>query len=1764
VSGDHELSIPRALAGKRVLVTGATGFLGKVFVSKLLHDAPDVARVTCVVRKGKAASALARLEEEIVRSPALSPVPEGRKREKLLALEGDTGLPRFGLSEEAWDHLATQTDLVVHCAGVVDFSPPLDEAISVNVDGTIAAIALARRAQAPLLHVSTCYVSGCRDGSVQETLEVGDHPDRERTGFAGFDASREVEICRGIVERILRERDDASIVAAHLRDRGGDLAAAKKAALDRSKARLREEGKERARRWGFPNSYTYSKGLAEQLVETARARGEVRACVVRPAILESALTFPFPGWNQGANTTAPLVYMTYRGHRFFPLREGNFLDILPIDMCAGAMVAIAAAHLRGRAERCYHLGSGDTNVFHLARVMELTALYYRRRPVPGWNPIASLGARRFLEATGVSERLYNATSLPLFANAARLVARVAERLDGAREPAAGAATGDEVVRERRRGLARALRSFRRSASDTEKMIRKTAQVIEEYLPFIHGPRPVYQTRHARALRAALPEGERALMLFEPESIDWRRYWHEVHLPGMERWTFPELDRLAARAQKRAERKDAPKGRGPRGSEASAGAEAPAAPAPAARAEDAASRSGPFPHHASSQTLAAISAIGGGAPLPEGGAESQAIPVSIPAGPLPLEKERADRTAPVSGGEAPPRADTLLDLLAGVVARDGSHAALEDISAKEALARVAAGARRLRARGVRPGDRVAFVSENSPAWVIGYLAILAAGATAVPLDAALAAREVATLVRLSRARLLYASPRRRAALEGAGLEMLPLEALAATPASDGTDTGPGPGYEGAGVRGIHLPSDVTRDPEAPASLIYTSGTTGAPKGVLLPHRAFCSQVAALSRLYVLGPDDRVLSVLPAHHAFEFTCGLMLPLASGATVHFAAAATPEAVRAALRRVRPTAMIAVPALLEAFLRTIRREVRARGDFAARAFETAVASHRRLRDATGRNLGRTLFAPAHDAFGGSLRLLVSGGASLPAAAFEAFRGMGFDIYEGFGLTEAGPVVTTCRPGRAPRAGSVGEPIPGTQVRLARLRKDGTGEVEVSGPGLTLGYDENPAATAAIFGEDGWLRTGDLGRLDEDGTLAIVGRVKDVIVDGAGNTVYPDEVEEAYAGAAGVAELAVARVRTPDGKEVVGALVLAKEGAREEEVLAALRAVDATLPFPKRAKVVRFAAGALPRTATRKVKREEVSRMLASLLEGERAARAHEPPAGALGTEAEAAAGLKARRMVAELAGLDVAAVALESRLAEDLGLDSLAQVELAGALAEETGRALKTDRPLEGVATVADVARLLTPAEARPPTTQVAQAASDAAPVAERGIARREAAPREERPREPARAPAPPVELPGFVKQAGNALLTFLQRKAYEGPLRAEVTGRANIPRHVNALIVANHSSHLDLGLVKHALGDYGRHAASLGARDYFFSTPLRRLYFESFTEVMPFDRRDTSREKLDEVVGRLAGGDSVIIFPEGTRSTSGTLGSFRSGLGYLVLKSRIGVLPMWLEGTHEALPKGASVLRARDLAARIGRYLPYEELAQVAEGRNRHEAYKAIGAYVRAAVERLRDGAPDLEEEERGRAWARGWDAARGEGKGEVLGAGAGAGEGEGAGGGGDPLDAPPAGEESMAIPVPAQGRAQGEGEGNGVGHGHGQGHGRGARETPEERAARLVRSLPERHRPGRIGQSKTFYVKFGEGEGDRYTIRLAPERCEVIPGKGAEPADCVVRAAPAVLERLIEEGDGPSFEDIALGNFKTNDPDALRLLVEALGLGERAVR
>jgi len=218
--------------------------------------------------------------------------------------------------------------------------------------------------------------------------------------------------------------------------------------------------------------------------------------------------------------------------------------------------------------------------------------------------------------------------------------------------------------------------------------------------------------------------------------------------------------------------------------------------------------------------------------------------------------------------------------------------------------------------------------------------------------------------------------------------------------------------------------------------------------------------------------------------------------------------------------------------------------------------------------------------------------------------------------------------------------------------------------------------------------------------------------------------------------------------------------------------------------------------------------------------------------------------------------------------------------------------------------------------------------------------------------------IHIPEFLRAVGNKGVDFMQRALYERLLRTKYEGRNNIPYHTNFIVAANHSSHLDMGLVKMALDDAGQDLVALAAADYFFDTKYKRAYMENFTNLVPMERSGSLRQSLRHARSFLDRGYNALIFPEGTRSMSGAMADFKPVIGYLALASRVGILPVYLQGTYEAFPKGSTILKSRDVGARIGRFLAVEELEGMTRGMARAEAYHLISARVRHEIVNLRD--------------------------------------------------------------------------------------------------------------------------------------------------------------------------------------------------------------
>jgi len=416
-----------------------------------------------------------------------------------------------------------------------------------------------------------------------------------------------------------------------------------------------------------------------------------------------------------------------------------------------------------------------------------------------------------------------------------------------------------------------------------------------------------------------------------------------------------------------------------------------------------------------------------------------------------------------------------------------------------------------ATGFAPGDRAAIIMTNQSKWLMAAYAIFYSGGVLVPLDYKLSPAEQLALLAHSKARALVIEyPLWRAMCQTESAGAYHLETVLVTEAPEAADLGCAKRWEHFGAG--HTPEFRSRKRTDAACIVYSSGTGGRPKGCVMTHENYLEQCRSLTALFPFWPGVRYLSILPTNHAIDFMVGFIGPFVCGATVVHLRTLRPEYVRDAFKRYRITYMSLVPLVLK----NLEKGLRAR--FAElprgkRAVLNALIAVNRV--ATRRSpklaLSRRLLSQVHDSFGGELRTLFVGGAFTEPGTLQFFYDLGISVANGYGLTEAGTAVTLND--FAPfRPDTVGKPLPGVQLRIANSGPDGVGEVVVRSKTVMSHYWDDPEMTAETV-VDGWLMTGDLGRIDATGHLQLVGRKKNMIVTAEGKNIYPEDIENVFEG---------------------------------------------------------------------------------------------------------------------------------------------------------------------------------------------------------------------------------------------------------------------------------------------------------------------------------------------------------------------------------------------------------------------------------------------------------------------------------------------------------------------------------------------------------------------------------------------------------------------------------------------------------------------------
>jgi long-chain acyl-CoA synthetase len=507
---------------------------------------------------------------------------------------------------------------------------------------------------------------------------------------------------------------------------------------------------------------------------------------------------------------------------------------------------------------------------------------------------------------------------------------------------------------------------------------------------------------------------------------------------------------------------------------------------------------------------------------------------------------------------------------------------------------------LHAKGVRPGDHVGIVSENRIEWCLVYLAVVASKAVIVPIDSLLEPESIASISGMSDILVLFYSEKYRSCLDLIREKapdcrlFVSLDPENHDPAEDRA------AYAEITDLGDPEFSYPEIDPEEAASIIFTSGTTGTAKGVTLSHHGIIANAAAALDALPVDRNDTLIGVLPFHHTYPATCSFIAPFMAGASLTIAEKIIGTRILANIRETSCTMMIGVPLLFD----KIRKGMESRFAELPPAKRILIRTLRAVSAASNRTLGLPvgkilLRSLRHKAGLGTLRMMVAGGGPLSRETARFFEDLGFTILQGYGMSENGPLIST-NTEKKKNNDSVGIPVKDTVVEIRDANAEGTGEIVVKSPSLMIGYYKNPEATRKVFTEDGYLRTGDLGRIDHKGFLFITGRIKNLIVTAGGKNVYPEEIESRFENNAVVLEVIVTGWKTLSSDEEIGAIVhpdyerireqYPEQPLTEEFVKSLIRSevgeINRSLPGYKRIQHIRVIQEPFEKTSSRKIKR--------------------------------------------------------------------------------------------------------------------------------------------------------------------------------------------------------------------------------------------------------------------------------------------------------------------------------------------------------------------------------------------------------------------------------------------------------------------------------------------------------------------------------------------------------------------------------------------------
>lgn len=796
---------------------------------------------------------------------------------------------------------------------------------------------------------------------------------------------------------------------------------------------------------------------------------------------------------------------------------------------------------------------------------------------------------------------------------------------------------------------------------------------------------------------------------------------------------------------------------------------------------------------------------------------------------------------------------------------------------------------LKKTGFSDTSNAIVIGQNTPEWTIAYHAIFLAGCCTVPVDPNIPVDEIEEIVKVTEAEIVFCSESYISKFKKIKEDHQFLKKIICFDRNTTDDIETYNSFIETGNPAEDA-FERTFDPDDAMAILFTSGTTGRSKGAVLTQKNYCIPSEDAYPLMDLSTVDTVIAVLPLYHVFGFAACIAACLNNGIDVVFIPEIKGPLIVEAMNDKKISIFPAVPQMLTLFHDSIMRNVEEKGPFVQLIFSLLFFISKTFGTFLGREFRAKLFSTVHKGFGGHFNKIVSGGASLDKKTFHAFKLMGFDIVEGYGLTETFGPITLC-PISKQVQGSVGPVLSTNEVRVANPDSSGNGEIQFKGDSIFKGYHKNPDANRNVFTDDGWFKTGDIGNIDKRGFIFLSGRIKEMIVLDSGKNVYPDELEDYYLSSSVIDEIGILGTTFEGSNKVSAVIVPSKELITkyslqdlDELITNEMQKLGKNRPDYKKVSRYVISRAPLPRTSTKKIKKHELKEIFQDISGNSiRSKRKRTVLLTAMDEMIMSGSEFKAIKSIIipmiKDKNYDLSKITPTTNIYTDLGLDSLRFLDLISTIEQQLTVSIP-EHDLLKIETLHDL------------HTSVITAA-------ESGIQRENIRTRiKEESDLDIKLKDRCTVLSKLLISSATGLSTFLWG--------LKVKGFENTPKDRPVIFASNHQSLADSVWILSVLPKSVRRKTYILGKVEITKVPLLAKLLKGINFI-PVERAGDIISPLKASFMILKEKKNLFLFPEGTRSLSDEIGSFRSGIGMLMKETEAEVVPIRIINSGKKWPKG-----------------------------------------------------------------------------------------------------------------------------------------------------------------------------------------------------------------------------------------------------------------